>query len=594
MIVAPHPPEGGTMKRSNPFSSNLFRITLAAAGSLGILFPAMGGLDEAMAQAVVVPDFQVNENGGGADQFAVDVARNGSGAFVLVWLDARNGDSDIYGQRFSSSGTPSGDDFSVSDDGGAISQGTPSVAIDSSGGFVVAWNDERDVNEDDNIYVQRYLDDGTALGSNSVVNDAGVGTSHQLEPSISSDRAGNFVVAWRDQRTGDADIYAQRYNSNGAKIGVNWRVNDDGGTAAQYEPVVAMNEGGSFAVAWEDRRDGDYNIYAQRYDADGNPVAGNFEVNDDAGSDGQRAPALDILFDGTTVLVWEDDRNGSNDVYAQRFTGDGVPIGPNMKVNEDGADIYGYDPAVSFDGDGGFVVAWEDGRNDDGDVYAQRYASDGMAVGGNFRVNDDATTVYQAEPSVSANANGEFVIAWTDRREGDEDIYAQRYENDGAPLNVNFRVTSTSEKTQWSPNVALRDDRIYMAWVDSRAGGSGYDIWANVLTFGDPIGTGDDVRPPRSFSLALGQNYPNPFNPSTTITFDLPGRPGDRRPVTLVIFDLRGRRVRSLVDADLDPGRHRIHWDGRDDRGESVASGLFLYTLRAGDETFTRKMMVSK
>jgi parallel beta-helix repeat protein len=100
----------------------------------------------------------------------------------------------------------------------------------------------------------------------------------------------------------------------------------------------------------------------------------------------------------------------------------------------------------------------------------------------------------------------------------------------------------------------------------------------------------------RQIPLAFGlqQNYPNPFNPSTTIGLHLAGAPGIKQHVQLTVYDLRGRRVKELVNSEFAPGTHKVHWDGRDERGRSVASGIYLYTLKAGEESFTRKMMVLK
>ncbi len=88
----------------------------------------------------------------------------------------------------------------------------------------------------------------------------------------------------------------------------------------------------------------------------------------------------------------------------------------------------------------------------------------------------------------------------------------------------------------------------------------------------------------------LEQNYPNPFNPSTRITFGLPemGR------VRLDIFDLMGRHIRTLVDADLTAGMYEIVWDGRDSRGQKVATGIYLYKLQAPDALLQKKMILSK
>ncbi len=101
-----------------------------------------------------------------------------------------------------------------------------------------------------------------------------------------------------------------------------------------------------------------------------------------------------------------------------------------------------------------------------------------------------------------------------------------------------------------------------------------------------------NIRIPKNFSLF--QNYPNPFNPSTTIMFDLPWSANITNHVSLTVYNIRGRRVRALINSDLEPGKHKVHWDGRNDRGESVSSGNYLYTLKVGSERFTRKMTVLK
>ncbi len=90
--------------------------------------------------------------------------------------------------------------------------------------------------------------------------------------------------------------------------------------------------------------------------------------------------------------------------------------------------------------------------------------------------------------------------------------------------------------------------------------------------------------------VELGQNYPNPFNPSTTIAFSLP----QSGHVKLQVFDLRGRLVRTLLDETRPQGRQAVDWDGRDQRGSGVASGMYFYRLDAGKQTQQRRMMLLK
>jgi len=90
--------------------------------------------------------------------------------------------------------------------------------------------------------------------------------------------------------------------------------------------------------------------------------------------------------------------------------------------------------------------------------------------------------------------------------------------------------------------------------------------------------------------MALHANYPNPFNPRTTIHYSLP----QAMSVRLVIYDVSGRLVRKLVDRVQDAGDRAVSWDGRDERGLSVGSGVYIYRLEAGGTTLARKMSLLK
>ncbi len=104
---------------------------------------------------------------------------------------------------------------------------------------------------------------------------------------------------------------------------------------------------------------------------------------------------------------------------------------------------------------------------------------------------------------------------------------------------------------------------------------------------------GTDTPLPRTF--VLGQNYPNPFNPSTTIEFTLgaPGSSGGDQ-VHLNVFNILGQNVKELFDGYLPAGNHSVVWNGDDDGGRHVASGIYLYRLRVGSENQTKKMILLK
>jgi hypothetical protein len=112
-------------------------------------------------------------------------------------------------------------------------------------------------------------------------------------------------------------------------------------------------------------------------------------------------------------------------------------------------------------------------------------------------------------------------------------------------------------------------------------------VTLTVTAGGSATGIDPDEIPSR---FELHANHPNPFNPSTAIAYDLP----KASKVRLVIYDVSGREIRVLADADEEPGRRIATWDGRNARGETVASGVYFYRLNAGDFVQTRKMVFLK
>jgi hypothetical protein len=132
------------------------------------------------------------------------------------------------------------------------------------------------------------------------------------------------------------------------------------------------------------------------------------------------------------------------------------------------------------------------------------------------------------------------------------------------------------------PLMKATSERYVLEWTMSEAGN------------GAEEGAVLSAAPPPRARFALFQNHPNPFNPQTTISFVAPGTAGEKAHVSLGIYDLRGRLVRNLLNADMEAGSHQVVWEGRDERGNRVSSGAYLYRLQTEGQTVTRKMMVTK
>ncbi len=541
--------------------------------------------------ATIEANFKVNDNKGNSDQQMPSIAANDSGKFVIVWQDSRNKNTDIYGQRFTADGMLLGENFKINKDLNTARQSEPALAVDAAGNFIVVWKDERN-NKNEDIYLQRYASDGSPLGNNLKVNDDSVGAI-QRDPAVAFDGSGNFVVAWEDFRSGYPDIYAQRFSADGTAIDVNFKVNDNENSnltyGMQYNPSVAADASGKVMIVWVDKRNGDSDIYAQLFASDGTTLGANFKVNDDVEKNSQYDPAVAVDGTGNFIVVWVDTRDLFNDIYAQKFAPDGSPLGSNFKVNDDTVNVLQSSPSVAFDGAGNFVIVWTDEREGiGGDIYAQRYAADGSALGKNFKVNDDEGTAKQYSASVGVDKSGKFIIEWTDERNGNRDIFAQRFDSNGAKIGQNFIVTRDTKNTQESSDVKLLDGRIYSVWRSDHSEPH-YDIWANVLDWNNPTAIENNFKPVIT-RFRLFQNYPNPFNPNTTIRYELP----EANSIQLIIYNSNGEIVRKMIDKHQSSGFHQIVWDGKDDQGRLVVSGIYFYTLKAKQVVLTKKMVLLK
>ena len=122
---------------------------------------------------------------------------------------------------------------------------------------------------------------------------------------------------------------------------------------------------------------------------------------------------------------------------------------------------------------------------------------------------------------------------------------------------------------------------VYQQNITSGISNDIYDIIFNYLET-------KDVSTP--YKINLHQNYPNPFNPTTLIRYDLPVN----EHVSINIYDLTGKRVKSLVNTNQDAGYRSINWNATSDLGQPVSAGMYIYTIQAGEFRQTKKMVLLK
>lgn len=214
-----------------------------------------------------------------------------------------------------------------------------------------------------------------------------------------------------------------------------FQVNEDDSTS-KGPPSIAVNAEGNFTILWIDELDSEeidttfnFDIKIQKYLSDGTALGDNIKVEDSIFVyskyfiGGYFYPSYDINRNGQAVISWENE----SDIYAHRFLSDGAMLGSHFKVNEDEGRSKST-PKVALDGDGNFIITWIDIVTSN--IYVQRYLSDGSTSGGNFQINDQDGSVVRVNidfPEISVNENGNFVILWEEK----SGIYVQQFTNNG-------------------------------------------------------------------------------------------------------------------------------------------------------------------
>jgi hypothetical protein len=255
-------------------------------------------------------EFRVNETTGAYNQFPA-VASNAAGDFVVIWGRAGvpTNTFDLYGRRFDAGGAPQSGEFRVSSSTTNAHSGAPSVARTPAGGFAVVWTPNTFPSAVGRVFVRRY-DASGAEGAIFVANgdtDTATGT-----PAVAYDSSGNFLVVWNG-----GNVFAQRYDASGTSLGENFRVNTITGGYPAIATSAAFDSSGNFVVVWGIGA-GYYAIYGRRYASSGAPLGDQFRINT-VGNSNQRLGGLAMDGGGNFVVTWQRGSNPDADIYALRY-----------------------------------------------------------------------------------------------------------------------------------------------------------------------------------------------------------------------------------------------------------------------------------
>ncbi|MGH7729688.1 MAG: FlgD immunoglobulin-like domain containing protein, partial [Candidatus Eiseniibacteriota bacterium] len=479
------------------------------------------------------------------------------------------------------------------------------VLADGAGGVLVAWHDQRSLYNLD-IYAQHVLASGVvdpAWPRDGLVVCAA--PNEQSFPVMAGDGAGGAIVAWKDARNGVTDVYAQHVLASGL-VDPAWPANGLAVCTAgggQHPQALLPDDMGGALVVWNDLRHEDNDVYAHHILASGRlDPAWPAEGLAVATGPKEQGNARMVTDGGDGALIsWTATYRGANgtyigyyDLYAHHLLASGVldPAWPprGLGICTAPGDQLG---AIGMpDGNGGAFAVWQDERREYGEIYAQHLLAEGM-VDSAWPV--DGLPIITGPPfnrsggRIAPDGSGGVIMVWNEVGIDDwEDIRTQHLLGSGtldpAWPPMGYPVSAAPRSQDEFVIVAGAPGHAIVAWKDGRNGFLNDDIYArriNVHSVGKPAGKGR--------GLSLEARRAGPAAREVALGFELP----IAEAVSLEVFDVAGRRVRTLVARqDLGAGPHRVTWDGADDAGTPIRHGVYLARLSGERESLTRKLIV--
>jgi hypothetical protein len=317
------------------------------------------------------PVVVVNNNYEGIGQNA-DVVIDREGMVTVVWEQFMKSRIQIGMARFDNMGTMVGSPVLIQSDHSLADQ-LPRIALANDGKFVIVWNALGR-----GILGHRFSKTGKHYGTQFQISQKKL--KNPQYPSVRIDKKNRIGVVWQEGSNDDFCIVLRVLDWHLRKSRI-CHVDEAKGLAYFSNPEIGFLGNGSLVVTWKDYRTDEANIFQQRYDGTLKPIGNNNRVNDDTGKQWQRLPRMASTEGPGYVIVWEDYRNDYNnqigDIYFQKYTEQGKRLGNNIKVEVPYEPTPQRFPAAAMAPEGDLIIAWSDSRWNNSAIYLERFTSAG-------------------------------------------------------------------------------------------------------------------------------------------------------------------------------------------------------------------------
>jgi len=294
------------------------------------------------------------------------ITADSSGNIHVVWSDYAPGNPEIYYKK----STDAGANWTLAKrlTWTSSTSSRPAIAVDSSDGLHLVWSDETPGNGE--IYYEKSTDGGATWTPGKRITST---SGHSFDPAIAVDSSGGLHVAWEDYTPGNGEIYYQASTDGGATWTTSKRLTWNSGLS--YEAAVAVDASGNPQVAWVDGTTGNWEVYFRNSSDGGSTWSPTRRLSGTSG--GSYAPSMAAYSAGNLLVFWIDSTPGNYEVYQKRTTDGGTTWTKSQRLTWTSGDSWW--PANAVDSSGGLHVVWYDDTPGNSEIYYMK-STDGGAT----------------------------------------------------------------------------------------------------------------------------------------------------------------------------------------------------------------------
>ncbi len=300
-------------------------------------------------------------------------------------------------------------------------QDRPAIALGRDAATYLIWDDYRSGSNGDIYFSKRTASTGT-WSANVRVNDDTRGSATQSEPKIAVTADGAAVAVWSDFRSNQWNVYSARLTAGGSTWSANIRVTDNTSSRKWTPDLVVGPDGTAYAV-WEDDRGGNSDVWFAKLPAGASAWTANQKLSDDPGTAAQYDPHVAIDAAGDLIVVYLDDRAPGTHVRSTRLLAGTSTWEPSRTASDAAAIPVAL--ALGVRADGNAFAAWQDARGTSYDIWGADYTFATNSWSASSLVSDDPASSAQMRPA-AALSTSEVAVAWRDDRVAGGDIRERR------------------------------------------------------------------------------------------------------------------------------------------------------------------------